>query len=216
MVRFSTPAGSADRFTVVKVRCWSDYLCPWCYVGLSRDELFTEAGFEIVHLPYELHPDIGPDGRRVRPDGRLRPTFDRVEAACAEAGLPFRRPTRMPNTRRALLSAEAVRRGSPEVFPAVHRGLFHAHFVDGAPLDDPDVIDQVLTDAGAPTAEIREAVEAGRVDEHLTASHEAAREAGVASTPTWLIGDLAVPGALDRHTLGRWLERIAARHTGAS
>ncbi|MEO6987107.1 MAG: DsbA family protein, partial [Aquihabitans sp.] len=82
--------------------CWSDYLCPWCYLGQHRDRLLVDLGVTVTHLPYELHPEIPPEGRAVRPDGRLRTTFDRVEAACDEAGMPFRRPTRMPNTRRAL------------------------------------------------------------------------------------------------------------------
>lgn len=196
----------------MEVRCWSDYLCPWCYVGSSRDALFTEAGFTVVHLPYELHPDIGPEGRRVRPDGRLRPTFDRVEEACAEAGLAFRRPTRMPNTRRALLTAEAVRRREPTAFAAVHHGLFAAHFAMGEPIDDPDVCDAIVTRAGGDAGSIRSAVESGAVDHHLDESMRAAREAGVSSTPTWIVGDLVIPGALDEATLRRWLGRLATRH----
>lgn len=195
----------------VLVRCWSDYLCPWCYVGLGRDALFAEAGFEIVHLPYELHPEIGPEGRRVRPDGRLRTTFDRIEAECDRIGMEFRRPTRMPNTRRALLTAEAVRRRHPEAFDETHRGLFRAQFVHGDPLDDPDVLDAIVTAAGAEADSVRDAVDAGEIDPHLEASHAEARAAGVASTPTWLIGELAVPGAVDDDTLRRWLDRLAGR-----
>lgn len=195
----------------MEARCWSDYLCPWCYLGTSRDHLFTEAGFEIVHLPYELHPHIGEDGRRIRPDGRLSVTFERVRAACEEVGLPFRSPTRMPNTHRALLTAEAVRRRSPEAFRAVHLGLFTAHFVNGQPIDDPAVCDGIVDRAGADAAHIRAAVESGAIDPYLRDSHCAALEAGVSSTPTWVIGDLMIPGALDETTLRRWLGRLASR-----
>ena len=64
----------------MEARCWSDYLCPWCYVGRASSATIEELGVEVVHLPYELHPEIPPEGRAVRPDGRLGPTFDRIEA----------------------------------------------------------------------------------------------------------------------------------------
>src|SRR5688500_16684895 len=98
-------------------------------------------GLTVVHLPYELHPEIPPEGRAVRADGRLAPTHERVAAACAEVGLPFRAPTRMGNTHRALASAEWVRRHHPHAFEALHAGLFDAHFARGAAIDDPAVVD---------------------------------------------------------------------------
>jgi predicted DsbA family dithiol-disulfide isomerase len=39
-----------------------------------------------------------------------------------------------------------------------------------------------------------------------------ARSAGVTSTPTWVLEDgFAIPGALDRATLARWITKIVAR-----
>lgn len=195
----------------MEARCWSDYLCPWCYLGQQRDEVFAAHGMVVVHLPYELHPEIPPGGRRVRPDGRLAPTLARVAAACEEVGLPFRPPRRMPNTRRALATAEWVRGAHPAAFDALHRSLFAAQFVTGDPLDDPDVLDELVRAAGAPAAEVRAAVESGEAAALVDASMTAARDLGVASTPTWVVGDLVIPGALDVDTLRRWLTRVADR-----
>lgn len=191
--------------------CWSDYLCPWCYVGQARDPIFERHGVTVVHRPYELHPEIPAEGRRVRPDGRLSPTFDRIEEACDDAGMPFRRPTRMPNTRRALATAEWVRVEHLSAFAAVHRGLFAAHFVTGDPIDDQDVLDAIVTAAGADASSVRDAIESGRADLLVARSMDEAREKGVTSTPTWLVGELAIPGALDDATLDRWVSRLVAR-----
>src|SRR3954468_15786792 len=78
---------------------WSDYLCPWCYVGRDRTTAIEQLGLPGTGLPSHLHPERPPAGRRVRPDGRLAPVLDRIEAECEAAGMAFRRPTRMPNTR---------------------------------------------------------------------------------------------------------------------
>lgn len=193
--------------------CWSDYLCPWCYVAQHRDRLLGDLGVTVVHLPYELHPEIPPEGRRVRADGRLAPTFDRIEAECDAVGMPFRRPDRMPNTRRALETAEWVRTHHPDAFAAVHRGLFAAHFVTGDPLDDPDVVDAIVTAAQAPASAVRAAIDRGEAWPLVEASMLRARQTGVTSTPTWVIGeDLVIPGALDAATMTRWVAKVVARH----
>ncbi len=195
----------------MEARCWSDYLCPWCYVGQARDAVFERHGVTVLHLPFELHPEIPAEGRRVRPDGRLAPTFDRIEEECAAVGLAFRRPTRMPNTRLALASAEWVRTQRPEAFAAVHAGLFAAHFATGDPLDDPEVLDAIIATAGADPDEVRAAVVGGSADALVDRSMDEARALGVTSTPTWVVGALMVPGALDEATVDRWVGRLAAR-----
>ncbi len=196
----------------MQARCWSDYLCPWCYVGQARSAQMAALGVEVVHLPYELHPEIPPEGRRVRVDGRLAPTFARVVRECESVGLPWRAPTRMPNTRRALETAEWVRRHHPEAFDEVHRALFDAHFAAGLALDDPAVIDGIVADAGAPAPQVRGAVEAGLARAAVDASMAEAREAGATSTPTWVLdAGLVVPGALDPATLDRWIRKIRSR-----
>lgn len=191
---------------------WSDYLCPWCYVGQARSRQMADLGLEVVHRPYELHPQIGPEGRRVRADGRLAPTFARVAAACEESGLPFRAPTRMPNTRRALETAEWVRVHHADAFDALHRSLFAAHFAEGRALDDPAVLDELVAAAGAPADAVRAAVDEGRARPLVDASMAEASEAGIASVPTWILpGGFALPGALDPETVERWVTRLVAR-----
>ncbi|HWJ97690.1 MAG TPA: DsbA family protein [Acidimicrobiales bacterium] len=196
----------------MEATCWSDYLCPWCYVGQDRSAQMEALGLTVVHRPYELHPEIPAEGRRIRPDGRLAPTFTRIAAACDEIGLPFRPPMRMPNTRRALETAAWVRVHHPASAGAVHAGLFDAHFAAGLAIDDADVLDQIVADAGGPADEVRAAIAAGAAGPLVDASMAEARSAGVSSTPTWVLEDgFAIPGALDRATLARWITKIVAR-----
>lgn len=192
--------------------CWSDYLCPWCYVGQARSTQMERLGVTVVHRPYELHPEIGPHGRTIRPDGRLAPTFERVAAECDVVGLPWLAPVRMPNTRRALETAEWVRVHHEPAAAALHAALFDAHFARGLPIDDPATVDRLVAEAGAPADEVRAAVADGRAGALLAASMDEARAVGVGSTPTWVLdGGFTVPGALDAPTLERWITKIVAR-----
>ena len=47
----------------MRVTVWSDYLCPWCYLGRDRTALMVDLGVEVTPLAYELHPEIPPEQR---------------------------------------------------------------------------------------------------------------------------------------------------------
>jgi predicted DsbA family dithiol-disulfide isomerase len=171
----------------------------------------------IIALPYELHPEIPIGGISLeeRWGGRYREAstmYSRIEQECENAGLPFNRPARVPNTRRALKTAEWVRRSEPDAFEALDRSLFETHFVDNRPLDDPDVLDELVTAAGADAAAARQAVDEGAMDEALRQSMESAMDANVTGTPAWLLdGRLLIPGAQSRDLYEIWVKRLRER-----
>jgi predicted DsbA family dithiol-disulfide isomerase len=173
----------------------------------------------VTSLPYELHPEIPVGGVSLeeRWGGRFRDAtamYTRIEAEAGAAGLPFRRPTRIPNTRRALLTAEWVRRHDPAAFDGLERSLFTAHFVENRPLDDAGVLDELVGSAGADPSGAREAVEGGRMDEALQTSMGAAEAANVTGTPAWLLdGRLLVPGVQPRELFEIWVTRLRERPT---
>ena len=88
----------------MQVKVWSDYICPWCYLGRDRTEFLRSLDVEVTQLPFELHPELPPSGRVVRPQGRLSQVYSAIERECVDVGLPFRAPTHVPNSRRALAS----------------------------------------------------------------------------------------------------------------
>jgi len=168
----------------------------------------------VTALPFELHPEIPVGGISLeeRWGSRYREAkgmYARIEAEAEAAGLPFNRPAIVPNTRRALKTAEWVRRNQPEAFHAFDRALFHTHFVENRPLDDPDVLDELVAAAGADAPSARAAVEAGEVDEAFRDAMDAAVDANVTGTPAWLLdGKLLIPGVQPRELFEIWVTRM--------
>lgn len=191
---------------------WSDYICPWAYLGRDRTHVLVDLGITVTTLPFELHPEIPVGGRPNRRGGRLDRVFDVVEAECLEIGVPFRRPDRTPSSRRALETAEVVRRVAPEGWAALDASLARAHWVDGDDIGDPEVLDRLVAAAGADPDEVRELVADGIGSEAVRASMTQAREHGVTATPAWWVGDaLLIPGAQPRETMRRWASRLLER-----
>lgn len=196
----------------MRVTVWSDYLCPWCYLGLDREQLLEELGIEVVIRPYELHPEIPLEGRELRDGGRTAMVFDHVGRECEVVGLPFVRPARSPNTRAVLAAAEHVRLTQPEVFPALHRALFAAHFAEARDIGDAAVVDDVIRACGGDPGPVRAAVDDGSALAALRASMEEAIDAEVTGTPAFLMpSGFVIPGVQDRETMTLIATRLLER-----
>ena len=136
----------------------------------------------------------------------------RIGAECAAVGLPFNPPTHIPNTRLALRAGEVVRARWPDAFAAVDEALFHAVFVTGDDIGDPDTLAEVMSRAGIDGLEAVDAAQRGEGADEVRASIEAAHEVGVTGTPAWLLDDrLLIPGVQERETIERWVARLEAR-----
>jgi predicted DsbA family dithiol-disulfide isomerase len=188
-------------------------------VGLDRSTLLRDLGLTVVSLPLEIHPELPVGGVSLEERWGARYAeavvmYERIEAQCEAAGLPFRRPARVPNTRRALQTAEWVRANAPDSFVALERSVYEAHFVENRPLDDPDVVDELVAAAGADAAEARRAVEAGELDGAMEAAASLASSVGVSGTPAFLIDRRAfISGAAAREVFTGVVSRLTSSET---
>jgi predicted DsbA family dithiol-disulfide isomerase len=125
---------------------WYDFLRPFCYIGQSRNSILVRHGFDLVELPFQIHPESPPGGISAPP--RNGPMYTMLEREAKEVGLPLNWPPDLPNCRPALAAAEWARRFQPREFPKLHRQLFEAHFVLGEDIEDSTVIDRARKRVG--------------------------------------------------------------------
>ena len=144
---------------------------------------------DAVWLPFELHPEIPPEGvprSEYFPPGRSRQIAEGMKALSAEAGLTMRGRERLVNSRLALATAEFAReRGA---FDPVHRALFKVHWEGPGEVDDVEELGRVVSDAGLDPYELKSVLAGGRYDRLLDANRTEAMAVGINAVPAHIFG----------------------------
>ncbi len=176
------------------------------------DRMVREFAVEVEWVPFELHSEVPPEGEtkdkayQSRADGR-----DRLHALAAADGLPMQFNPVRSNGHKALEAAEWAREQGPDVFDAVHRALFRAYFADAANISTIDQVDSAVAAAGLPVdrAALRRALEAGSYAPLVDEYTQLARQNGINSTPTFILGgEFVVSGAQDWNVFAATLSQL--------
>ena len=185
----------------LEIKLVSDYICPWCYVGLARlEQLRGEFEVTLSACAFDLRPGIPPEGvARAATKGKTYPPgyLDNLRQTALDAGIDLKRPALVPNTRKAHQATEFTRDAGGDLW-AVHRALFRAYFEEERNIGDTDVVVQACAEAGVDAGALREALDEGRYSDEIEKQMEWSRSNGVTGVPTTIFnGRFAVVGAQD-------------------
>lgn len=198
----------------LRVTVFSDYICPFCYIGFLRlERLRADYDLRVNWCLIEIHPDNPPEGRAVAELGYSEEDWSAMmgslgEMACEE-GVTISPHTRTTNSRRALLLAEAAKEEGAEVFYALHRRLFEVYLGAGRNIADPDLLRTLAAEAGAAPGLAERAWSEPRYADRLQRNLAAAVELGVTGTPTFFIGERRLTGALPVEALRHVARAVA-------
>ncbi len=195
----------------MQVTLWNDYICPWAYAARPLTDWLVSEGHEISVRSYELHPDLAPEGKQVKPGGRLDRVFDHIATECAQVGLEFNKPSRSPNTHQLLGICELVSTHAPGSFAVFDAELAASHWVRNEALDDDAVVRRALDRADAPVDDILEMAADGEGSRLLEQSMHDAWDLDVTGTPAWRIGSLTITGLHPPEQFERWVHKLAAK-----
>lgn len=182
-----------DTRPLVKVTVFSDYICPFCYLGWLRlEKLRGDYDLRINWCMTEIHADNPLDGCPPTDIGYSAEQWGRMvtelDLLAAEERVRFADLNFTTNSHRALLLAEAAKEEGREAFYALHRRLFEVYLCEGRNLADKQVLrDLVRSLELAPDLPDR-AWNEPRFERRLQEYTLAARELGVSATPTFFFG----------------------------
>jgi predicted DsbA family dithiol-disulfide isomerase len=180
----------------VKIKVWSDYVCPFCMLAEGPlEEAIKDVGVdvEVEWMPFELRP---------HPQPTLRPEDDYLPAIWERAVYPMARrlgvditlPEVSPQPYTALAFEGYQYAAEHELGTAYTRRMFRAFFQESQDLGETDVLAALAVEVGLDEAGFRAALADGRYRaKHQDALREAAAHQ-VQSVPTILVGDTRIEG----------------------
>jgi len=201
------------------IEVWSDFACPWCYVGKQRLERALELFGDDVTVrrrSFELDPSAPHIGPAIAYAERLARKYatslERAEemirtmtAAGAAEGVELRfdraRPGNTFDAHRLMhLAAERGRDA------ALEARLFRAYLTEGEALGDRETLVRLAAEAGLGQAELPGFLAGDEHAESVRADEAEARERGIGGVPFFLIeGRYGLSGAQPAEVLAEAL-----------
>ena len=199
----------------MRIDIFSDVICPWCFIGKRRlERALDKAGLareaDIEWLPFELNPDMPPDGMpraqyRARKFGAAGAAQldEQIRAVGAQEGIAFafERMERTPNTS-AAHQLIALAKDQNRVVDA----LFRAYFEEAKDIGDPAVLAEIAAQCGV-QGWPQEGEKRARA---VSALEDEVRGMGVSAVPTFIFDRKSgVSGAHPAETLAAAMREAA-------
>ncbi len=205
---------------VLPVTVYSDYTCPWCYIGARRlekleEQLGDDVKLQVEWKPFEIHPEVPAEGMPVSdlpyPKEQWEMMMENLRKQAALEGLEMGNRPKVSNTHHALVASAYVQAEEPDAFEAFHKGLFRAYFTDGRDIGDATVVRDVAREGGVDVEQMEAALEAGTYETSLRQTTAEARQYGITGTPTYVFGGrYAAVGAQPTEALRQAVETTLA------
>lgn len=196
---------------MITIQFWSDFMCPFCYIGEKRiKDVVAAMGLEdrvtYKMKAFELDPTTGDNPqdkaiplmakRRNMPleDAEKRAQY--IEKLAHEVGLDFHyADMQFVNTMKAhaLIKYTQTLNEADKTNELVDR-LFKAVFIDGTNVSDVDFLVQTAADCGFDAKKARDAIESHAYEAVVRQEEIELGMLGASSVPLFVIGNKGIPG----------------------
>lgn len=193
---------------------WSDFACPYCYIGETRlqraiEELGLKDEVQIDLRAFELDPTAPKEVTTTTPERfamkyRLsiegaKKQIEEISNLGRELGIDFRyETTKYSNTRDAhRLMKLAEDKYDRDTFGRLNEALFAAYFTENLVLSDHKVLLDKAVSVGMDESDVKAVLESDKYDDEVRFDEREAGMRGVRGVPYVVFnGSFAVPGAL--------------------
>ena len=197
------------------IMIWSDFACPYCYIGERRlkdalKELGWSDKFEIEYRAFELNPEASKEPGNVSiverlarkygmSNGEAKEKIESIDEQGRKLGIDFRyataRPSNTFDAHRLMKLAEA--KYDVSVVEKLNEELFAAYFTRNQVLADKAVLLETGLTAGLKEEDIMRVLDTEEYSPAVRADEQEAARLGVRGVPYIVFNNkYAVPGAL--------------------
>ena len=190
----------------LKVTVFSDYICPFCYVGHHRlMRLKDTYDLRINWCFLEIHPENSADGEPVTdldyPSEYWDQLMENLKRIAKEENIPLAEHTFTTNSKDALLLSEFCKQLGRDTFYQLHEKLFTAFFVDGQNIGDRNVLRKIARDCGIKDEAIESSWQDKKTQQHIIQNFDTARKYDIKSVPSFVFGERVLTGVVSEQVM---------------
>lgn len=186
----------------LKVTVFSDYICPFCYIGSHRlQRLRDNYDLKINWCFVEIHTEISAEGEPINsldyPSTQWQQMLVNMQRIAQQENIPLSEISFITNSKDALLLSEAAKQCGPEIFYDLHEKLFQAYFVEGRNIGDRNILKEIASGCGLSSKLIEAAWDDVTYRQTLLNNYDTARKHHIQSVPSFLFGTRKLTGVVD-------------------
>ena len=186
----------------IQITIFSDYICPFCYVGHHRlMRLKDEYDLKINWCFLEIHPENSAEGEPVTDLDYSSDFWDELmnnlKRIAEEENIPLAEHTFTTNSKDTMLLAEASKQLGRETFYQLHEKLFTAFFVDKRNIGDRKILRDIAKDCGINDETVNAAWSEKKYQRQLLENFNHARQHKIKSVPSFVFGERILTGVVD-------------------
>ena len=194
----------------LKVIAYSDYICPFCYIGYHRiEQLKKKYDLDVEWRPFEIHPETPKEGALTDelpfPEGYLEAAFANVKRLADEDGLPLKFSDKLPNSRLALSMSEFARKKGK--FEEFHKLILEAYWLQGKDIGDRKLLSDLAESIGLDKEEMELYLNTDEPRQVIQKSLKEIRSYGINGVPAFIIDDKLIFGAQPYETFDRVIQK---------
>lgn len=207
----------------MKITYWSDFACPYCYIGNTRlkraiEDLNLDVDVDI--RAFELDQNAAKDVQSTTVERfaikyglsmeDAQKQVSQISQLGIDEGIDFKyESTLYTNTRDAHRLMKLAQDKHPEVVEKLATMLFDAYFVENKKLAEYEVLLEIGKKAGLNENEINEVLESDMYNSKVEEDEDIALSGGVHAVPFYLFDNkYAIPGALSYEDFKSVLSQI--------
>lgn len=200
----------------IKIIAYSDYICPFCYIGYLRAErLKKQFDLEVEWRPFEIHPETPKEGVNIAflpfPTGYMEMVMANVKRLAVEEGVVLKLSEKFPNSRLALYISEFARKkGKLDKF---HKLILEKYWLEGEDIGNLEFLLSLAESVGLERDEILTYLESDEPKKILSEDLLKLRKFGINGVPTYFIGNEIIVGAQPYETFEVVINKIISQES---
>lgn len=207
----------------MKIEIWSDFACPFCYIGKTRfeqalSEFKNKEEVEVTYKAYQLNPyapkvmegsayEAFAKGHNMTVK-EAKDRFKMFEQNAKSVGLTYNYDIiQMTNTFDAHRLAKFA--ATKDLEDKLTNRLMKAYFTDGLSLADHDTLEKLAIEIGLDSVLVKEVLASNQYKDEVQGQIDEARKVGVQGVPFFVVNrKYGVSGAQQKEYFTQVLEQI--------